>query len=291
MTLSRPAGGEAGVLLCLGPCRFPQPSFHLFSGLSSSVRLLSKFWFSLLLTETHHFQPVLEAATPSETRSELRNRSLKANLRPIAPSSAAQVRRTEQDASWDGLMSRDDRSRISPVRCYLCSDILRGILRSGPLSSWRTPEGELWRNFTDHCYKWPFNPLIQHINLASLQSVTAVLWDLIWDLLVWFSPARSHTAKADTCTQIRVTHSPQDVSHDSFLNPTRQRCCPGKSSDKGHLSAGSCISGSAAPPAGGVFSLQRGWGQQSQHENGQKSKTCCSQTVHRLRNDLCLPSD
>lgn len=34
--------------------------------------------------------------------------------------------------------------------------------------------------------------------------------------------------KADTCTQIRVTRSPQDVSHDSTLNPTRQRCCPGK---------------------------------------------------------------
>lgn len=29
-----------------------------------------------------------------------------------------------------------------------------------------SPAAELWRDFTDRCYKWPFNPLIQHIDLA-----------------------------------------------------------------------------------------------------------------------------
>lgn len=57
---------------------------------------------------------------------------------------------------------------------------------------------------------------------------TAALWDLMWDLLVLFSSGRSHTAKADTYTQIRVTDSPQDRSHDNTLNPTRQCCCPEK---------------------------------------------------------------
>lgn len=66
--------------------------------------------------------------------------------------------------------------------------------------------------------------------LTFMQFASGARWDLIWDLLLSLSSsARSHAVKADTYTQIRVTDSPRDASHDNTLNPTWQHCCPERS--------------------------------------------------------------
>lgn len=81
--------------------------------------------------------------------------------------------------------------------------------------------------------------------------------------------------QADTCTQIRVTHSPQDGPHDNTLNPTRQQRCP----EKFTVTKVTCQHEAAFPallrPLQASHSSCRwGWGQQSQHEKHQKTKSC-----------------